>query len=270
MSIYLYSIRAKSFAVLTDKGTIRAHTLEMLHTNWRGMHDDDHCPGTHKMQQRAALLYWEKKGLPEYVVMKADEDLYNLYRWTSKTPFWVDTDRIPGEFLGEVGGSKILKPHRCEDHSRELCEDHSREPYGNKIVCGNGSCRKTLEARPGEIDEIRARDAEDRRRSKERHDREQVARSPYLEAKRKLDDLANAWHRGGYDIEKAQAEVKRFSEDLKRAQDRLSALSGERDAAASAWHAFKPEVELLEKAKDEALERIKKEYEAPAVPATDC
>jgi hypothetical protein len=258
MSIYLYSLRAKTVPVQTQSGMIRAHTLEMLHTNWRGMHDEDDCPTNHKMGQRAAIRYWEK-GLPEFVALKADQGVFHLYRWTGAGPFWIDTDLVPGELMGDVKDG-VLSPHVCTD----------RELYVNKIVCGDGFCRKTLEARPGEIDAFRAADAEEARRSLERHNREQAACAPYNEAKRKLDDLGHSWHRAGDDVTTAENDVKRLSEEVKRAQDRVARLQTERDAVASSWHAWKPEVERLEAQMKKTLENIKADYEAPALPSIGC
>lgn len=147
MSIYLYSIRAKMVAVKVGGGTVHANTLEMLHTNWTGMVGDDEVCRAHALKQGSARKYWEGRGLPNLVI-SGDR----LYRWTGENCFWIDTDRIPGEFWGVVTDG-VLERHACT----------TRELYSSKIVCGEPSCRKVLEAFPGEIDAIRAKDAEERR-----------------------------------------------------------------------------------------------------------
>lgn len=148
MSIYLYSIRAKTVTVNPPGGPIRAHTLEMLHTNWEGMitdsgyGHDNNIPRSHALKQGAALKYWEAKGLPEFVIHGSD-----VYRWTGKTPFWVDTDLVPGSFIGSIEGGRFVQ-HVCE--TRML----SRRGTLNVVVCGHGRCLRQLEARPGEVDAL--------------------------------------------------------------------------------------------------------------------
>lgn len=100
MGVYLYTIRAKSHLVEINGEVVRAHELKFLFNGGSCFEPSR----LQRAQWAACEKYWEKRELPKYVVgVYKNIDIGDaVYRWTGKTPYWVDTDERPGEQVGEL------------------------------------------------------------------------------------------------------------------------------------------------------------------------
>jgi hypothetical protein len=256
MSIYLYSIRAKMVTVRIGGGTVHANTLEMLHTNWQGMKGDSDCPRLHAMKQGAALKYWEGRGLPNLVALKSGEDQYKLYRWTGSDCFWIDTDLMPGTYMGDVNGG-VLDPHICADHPRRL--------YCSKIVCEN--CHATLEPRPGEIDAIRAKDISDREEDRRKQARRDDIWAEAREQEKFVGGLAIKANDLRNSVRHWEGRVADLARELEQAQGSLDKVEEMRRGASVAFERARETLATMEKIAKAEEARLEAEE---AVPTTDC